>query len=438
MGPRIELEEYKARRARLLAEMADNSLAIVMGAKEQVRSLDTNYRFRQESNFFYLTGFNEPESALVLIKGKSEKSIIFTRKSDPKEEQWEGKRLGVEKAASTLGFDEAYDISLLFAKVKELIANRAVAYFPFSQSGQMGAELFSVMQQLVGKERQGIRPPTGLKNLDEPLNEMRLFKSEAELSCLRYVISRSALAHQKAMQAVKNLDYEFQLEGLMQAELCKVGCQSMAYDPIVASGENACILHYTENNDPLPKSGLVLIDAGGEYLNYAADITRTFPVTGKFSKEEKAIYQLVLKAQKAGIKAVAPGVAWTKVQELMLEILVEGLCDLGLLTGEPETLIKDKAYLPFYMHGSGHWLGLDVHDVGAYKQKDEWRVFEPGMVLTVEPGIYILPSLEVPDCYKGIGVRIEDDILVTEHGCEILSQDICKEVDEIESLINGG
>lgn len=437
-APSISKEEYQKRRDTFLEKMVDNSIAFIMGNDEVTRSHDTSYPFRQDSHFYYLTGFDEPQAALVLIKGNNNHSIIFNQAKDLSKEQWQGWRLGVMDAPKSLGVNEAFEFSAFFDKVPELISNKKSVYYSFARHQKLDDCIKDSIADLKTKNRKGLNTPIMMHNAEPIIDEMRVIKSEAEIEVMRYVAKASASAHKKAMKGAKNANYEYQLEGLLKAELSQFGIRHMAYDAIVASGENACILHYTKNNKAYQKGDLILIDAGGEYLNYAADITRTFPADAKFSDAQKAIYQLVLKAQKAGIEIIKPGLLENEVQKVIVDVLVEGLIELNLLKGEKEKLIEEKAHMPFYMHGSGHYLGIDVHDVGVYKINDTPRALEKGMVLTVEPGIYILPSLDVPDAFKGIGIRIEDDIVVTDTGYDILSKDVPKEISEIEQLINDG
>lgn len=432
----ITQHEYQARRKKLAHQLPADSIAIIPAANELIRNGDTHYRFRQDSNFYYLTGFDEPNALLVITGGKNSDSILFNRPRNLAEEQWTGTRLGQEGAITELEMNAAYPVSSLVDELPKLLGGKSAVYYALGRNPVMEKTIIQAINTIKSHVRRGVKAPEILGDLEPILGEMRLFKSDAEIELMRRAASISVGAHQRAMQNCKHFEHEYQLEAELIYEFMRQGCRDVAYDPIVGSGENACILHYTENNRPLRHGDLVLIDAGGEYGNYAADITRTFPVNGKFSAEQRSIYELVLKAQKAGIAAIKPGLAWNAVQQIMLKILTAGLCDLGILQGNVDELISNEAYRPFYMHNSGHWLGLDVHDCGPYKINNEWRPLEPGMVLTVEPGLYISSNLKGVDArWLGIGVRIEDDILVTKTGHEILTAALPVDVDDIEALM---
>ena len=434
----ISQSEYQARRRKLTDQLPVDSIAIIPAAHELIRNGDAHYRFRQDSNFYYLTGFDEPDALLVLSAGKECYSILFNRPRNLAEEQWTGMRLGQEGALTELGMDAAFPVSSLAEELPKLLSGTVSVYYLLGRRPDVEKSIFQAINTLKGQVRLGVKAPETLGDLEPILSEMRLFKSEAEINLLRHAAAISISAHQRAMQQCKHLEHEYQLEAELNYELTRQGCRSMAYDPIVGSGENACILHYTENSQSLRPGDLVLIDAGGEYENYAADITRTFPINGRFSPDQRSIYELVLKAQKAGIAAIKPGLAWNIVQQIMVRILTTGLCELGILQGTVDDLITREAYKPFYMHNSGHWLGLDVHDCGRYKINDEWRPLEAGMILTVEPGLYISLGLNgVDKRWQGIGVRIEDDILVTKTGHELLTAALPVDVDDIEALMRG-
>ncbi|AUH71232.1 Xaa-Pro aminopeptidase [Legionella sainthelensi] len=432
----ISQQEYQARRRDLTQKLPEGSIAIIPAAHESIRNGDAHYRFRQESNFYYLTGFNEPDAVLILISGLDQQSILFNRPRNPLEEQWTGKRLGQEGALSELGMDAAFSIGCIADELPKLLSGKTAIYYALARNLEVEKIMMQALEKVKGQVRRGIKVPEQLCDLEPILGEMRLFKSEAELELMRRAARISVKAHEQAMRRCKHLEYEYQLEAELIYEFSRQGCRSVAYDPIVGGGENACILHYTDNNKPLRQGDLVLIDAGGEYENYAADITRTFPVNGKFSLEQKKIYELVLRAQKSGIAAVKPGLPWNEIQQIMLRILTEGLCELGILQGNVDELLAKEAYKPFYMHNSGHWLGLDVHDIGLYKINGEWRPLEPGMVLTVEPGLYISPNTPgVDKRWWGIGVRIEDDVVVTKTGHEVITAALPVDVHEIEALM---
>ncbi len=434
----ITQKEYQMRRNKLAEQLPADSVAIIPAAQELLRNGDSHYRFRQDSNFYYLTGFNEPDALLVLTSGKESQSILFNRPHNPAEEQWTGKRLGQEGALRELSMNAAFPVASIAEELPNLLAGKAVVYYALGRNPQLEKKIRHAINTLKAQVRRGVKAPAALYDLEPLLGEMRLFKSDAEIDLMRQAARISVNAHKRAMQICQKMEYEYQLEAELVYEFSRQGCRSTAYDSIVGGGENACILHYTENNQPLRPGDLVLIDAGGEFGNYAADITRTFPVNGRFSSEQKSIYELVLKAQKAGIAAIKPGIAWNSIQQIMIRILTTGLGELGILRGSVDELITHEAYKPFYMHNSGHWLGLDVHDSGSYRVNDQWRPLEPGMVLTVEPGLYISSGMHgVDKRWWGIGVRIEDDILVTQTAHEVLTAALPVEVDDIEALMRG-
>lgn len=434
----IKKQEYQSRRQRLATTLPQGSIAVIPSANEILRNGDAHYRFRQDSDFYYLTGFNEPEALLVILAGEQGESYLFNRSRNPAQEQWVGRRLGQEQATEVLGVTNAYPIEELNARLLEMLAGKTLIYYPMGRYPIYEQQLLQALQTLKSQIRRGIKAPEGLFDLEPILSEMRLFKSDAEMELMRHAARISVEAHIQAMKLCRQAKNEYELEAELLYQFIRGGCRSVAYDPIVGGGANTCILHYTENNQPLRNGELILIDAGGEYHNYAADITRTFPANGQFNKEQRAIYELVLKAQKAGIAAVKPGVPWNEIQQKIIHILTTGLCELGLLTGNVDALIEKEAYRPFYMHNSGHWLGLDVHDAGRYKINNEWRLLEPGMVLTVEPGLYISAGMDgVEERWWNIGVRIEDDILVTKDGHENLTGALPVEIAEIEALMRG-
>lgn len=429
-------QDYQQRRQRLANQLPDDSIAIIAGAKDVLRNGDAHYRFRQDSDFYYLTGFNEPNAVLLLMAGSSAQSYLFCQASNPSEEQWTGRRLGQDGAKESLGMHDAFVIDELSARLPLLLSGKSTIYYPLSRSPFIEQCIHSMLGTMKGQVRKGIQAPTILADLDPLLSEMRLFKSNEEIALIRQAVDISVAAHSRVMHECKHLHYEYEIEALLVYEMTRRGCRGVAYEPIVGSGENTCILHYTENNRPLRRGELVLIDAGGEYANYAADITRTLPISGQFSEAQRRVYDIVLRAQQAGIACIKPGVTWNSVQETMLTVLTEGLKDLGILKGQVNDLVENQAYKPFYMHNSGHWLGLDVHDAGLYKCQQAWRVFEPGMVLTVEPGLYIPANMPGVDaCWWNIGIRIEDDILVTHDGHENLSGALPVEIDTIEAIM---
>lgn len=433
----ISLEEYQSRRRNLAMRMPSGCVAIVPAAKEVLRNGDAHYRFRQDSDFYYLTGFNEPNALLLITSGLEYTTILFNQPRNPNEEQWTGKRLGQDDAVKVLGVDAAFPIATLETTLPQFLTDKQAIYYTIGRDPSIESVILNAWLAVKNLVRRGAKAPESFCDLAPMLGEMRLFKSAVEIELMQKAADITVNAHQRAMQACRNAEYEYQLEAEIIYEFNRQGSRSVAYDSIVAGGENACILHYTNNNQPLNSGDLVLIDAGAEFENYAADVTRTFPINGHFSPEQRLIYALVLRAQKAGIACVRPGCAWNEVQRTIVEILTTGLLDLGILHGTIEDLIATEAYKPFYMHNSGHWLGLDVHDCGRYKIDGHWRTLEPGMVLTVEPGLYISPSEEVDERWWGIGVRIEDDILVTPAGYHNLTGALTVEMDELEALVRG-
>ncbi|MCV6610100.1 MAG: Xaa-Pro aminopeptidase [Amphritea sp.] len=434
---KISQQNFAQRRQALMAQMEPGSVAIVPSAKELTRNRDVEYPFRQNSDFYYLTGFNEPDAMLVLIPGRSDGEVVlFCRDRDPEMEIWNGYRAGPRGAENQYGIQQAFANDVMDEEIQNLLDGRIRLYYSIGSSDDFDRQVQDWLRGLRAKARNGAVAPGELVMLDPLLHELRLFKDDEEQDLMRAAGRISAEAHVRAMQICKPGMAEYQLEAEISHHFAMNGCRLPAYSSIVGGGENACVLHYTENQDLLNAGDLVLIDAGCELDYYAGDITRTFPVSGRFSDEQKAVYELVLKVQKACIDAVKPGVLWDRIHELSVELLTEGLVELGLLKGEPAELIESGAYKAFYMHRIGHWLGMDVHDVGNYKVDGDWRPLEPGMVMTVEPGIYISPQNEQVEArWRGIGVRIEDDVLVTVDGCENLTDGVPKEVAEIEALM---
>jgi Xaa-Pro aminopeptidase len=437
------MEEFKNRRANLASQLQNNSVLLLHSAQLQIRNGDVEFPFRQDSNFYYLTGFAEPDSVMVLTKDAQGKITytLFNRPNDPDAEVWNGKRVGQEGACKEYGADNAYNIEKIDSVLPELFANKQILYYPLGANKIVDQQVMTWIEvakknlntKMRSENQTVFCVPDTLKDVLPLLYELRLFKSAQEVEFMRKAAEISALGHIEVMRAAKAGKFEYQLEAAFNNYCLDNGCRGLAYNSIVAAGNNACTLHYTSNDQAIKTGELILVDAGGEYNCYAADITRTFPVGGKFSEAQKQIYALVLKAQLAGIEQVKPGNTWDLVQEVMVHIIVAGLVDLGVMQGDIKSLIKDKEFKKFYMHGSGHWLGMDVHDVGNYRIDGKWRKFEPGMVLTVEPGIYIAQGLtKIDKKWLGIGVRIEDDILVTKNGNEVLSAKAPKEIDEIE------
>lgn len=434
---RISPKEFARRRKQLMAQMESNSIAIVPAAPERVRSRDTEYLYRQDSDFYYLSGFVEPEAVLVLIPGREHgEYVMFCRDKDREREIWDGYRQGPEGVCKNLGANDAFPIDDIDEILPGLIEGRERVYYAMGKDAEFDHQVMSWVNSIRAKVRTGATPPGEFLDLDHYLHDMRLYKSDAEVAVMREAGEISARAHVRAMQAAKAGVYEYQLEADILHEFARSGARNPAYNSIVGGGDNGCILHYVENQDVLNDGDLVLIDAGCELDYYAADITRTFPVNGSFSKEQKALYQLTLDAQQAAIDVIKPGNHWNEPHEASVRTITAGLIELGLLQGELEALIEGENYKEFYMHRIGHWLGMDVHDVGDYKVGGEWRVLEPGMCMTVEPGIYVAPdNIQVESKWRGIGIRIEDDIVITKEGCDILTKDVPKSVQAIEALM---
>lgn len=430
---------FADRRARLMAQMQPKSIAIVPSAQMWPRNRDVDYAFRQDSDFYYLTGFDEPNAVLVMIPGREEgEVVVFCQDRDPEMEIWHGYRAGPEGVKTNYGADQAHPIDLIDQQMPMLLNGCDRIYFAIGCDEGLDAQVRGWLNAIRAQARQGAVPPTEMVMLDHLLHEMRLFKSPEEADLMRQAGEISAQAHVRAMQQCHPGMTEYQLEAEITHHFAVNRCRQAAYPSIVGGGDNACVLHYTDNAEVLNDGDLVLIDAGCELDYYAGDITRTFPVNGVFSAEQKALYQLVLDAQEACIDMVRPGTPWNAIHDRSVELITAGLVELGLLQGDVETLIEDEAYREFYMHRIGHWLGMDVHDVGDYKVSGDWRPLEPGMVMTVEPGIYVSPfNDKVEERWRGIGIRIEDDVLVTEQGCEVLTASVPKTIEEIEALMAG-
>ncbi|KJU77300.1 Xaa-Pro aminopeptidase [Ectopseudomonas oleovorans] len=420
-----------------MAQMEPNSIAILPAAPVYIRNRDVEHVYRQDSDFQYLTGFPEPEAVMALIPGREHgEYVLFCRERDPERELWDGLRAGQDGAISQFGADDAFPIGDIDDILPGLIEGRERVYYAIGSNQEFDHRLMEWVNHIRAKARQGAMPPNEFVALNHLLHDMRLYKSAAEVKVMKEAAEISARAHIRAMQASRAGLFEYHLEAELDYEFRKGGAKMPAYGSIVAAGRNACILHYRENDAALKDGDLVLIDAGCEIDCYASDITRTFPVSGRFSPEQKAIYELVLKANEEAFKFIAPGRHWNEAHEATVRVITAGLVDLGLLEGDVDELIASEAYKPFYMHRAGHWLGMDVHDVGDYKVGGQWRVLEVGMAMTVEPGIYIAPDNDkVAKKWRGIGVRIEDDVVVTKKGCEILTNGVPKSVAEIEALM---
>lgn len=428
--------EFLRRRQALLAQMAPASAALIFSAPEATRSADSEYPYRQNSDFWYFTGFNEPEAVLVLIKSDDthNHSVLFNRLRDKTAEIWFGRRLGQEAAPEKLGVDRALAFSEIDEQLYQLLNGLDVVYHAQGEYSYADAILFTALDKLRKGSRQNLTAPASMTDWRPIVHEMRLFKSPEEIDVLRRAGEISALAHTRAMQACRPGMFEYQLEGEILHEFNRHGARFASYNTIVGSGENGCILHYTENESELRDGELVLIDAGCEYRGYAGDITRTFPINGKFTPAQREIYDIVLASLDAALTLFRPGTSIQDVTSDVVRIMITGLVKLDILKGDVDQLLADNAHRAFFMHGLSHWLGLDVHDVGVYGP-DRSRTLEPGMVLTVEPGLYIAPDADVPPQYRGIGIRIEDDILITENGNENLTASVVKKADEIEALM---
>ncbi|MBK1721429.1 Xaa-Pro aminopeptidase [Thiocystis violacea] len=428
--------EYKRRRRALGKAIGDGGIAVLPAARERIRNRDVHYPFRQDSDFSYLTGFMEPDAfAVVAPKREEGEFVLFCRPRDDEREQWDGSRLGVEGVTTELGADQAFPLSELDEVMPSLIEGRKRVYFPIGSDPALDACVMGWVNQVRAKVRTGAAAPDTFIALDSVLHEQRLHKSKAEADIMRRAAQISADAHCRLMQLCRPGMRESDLEAEFQHACATQGARDLAYPSIVGGGRNACVLHYIENADRLAEGNLVLIDAGCELDGYASDITRTFPVNGRFTAPQRTLYELVLKAQLAAIKKARPGMHWNEPHEAAVRTLTKGLVGLGILKGKIGKLIEEEAYKPYYMHRTGHWLGMDVHDVGAYKREQQWRVLAPGMVLTVEPGLYMPSTDEVPEAYRGIGIRIEDDVLITKDGHEILSAAVPKHPDAIEALM---
>jgi Xaa-Pro aminopeptidase len=432
----MQQKEFTRRRKQLMRMMGPDSIAILPTNSEQLRNRDVLFPFRPDSDFYYLTGFAEPEAVAVLVPGREHgEYLLFCRDRDPDMETWNGRRAGPEGAVQQYAADDAFPIGDIDDILPGLLENRERVFYTMGTRPEFDKRVMGWLNRIRSQSRAGQRAPDEFVSLEHSVHDMRLYKSRAEIKAMRQAAVISARAHRRVMQVCQPGMMEYELEAEFWHEFRKAGAE-WAYPSIVGAGENACILHYTENNAAINDGDLVLIDAGAEFDCYAADITRCFPVNGRFSQPQRAIYELVLDAQLAAIEEVYPGNHWNAPHEAAVKVLTRGLVKLGLLKGRPAQLIREQAYRRFYMHRTGHWLGMDVHDVGDYKVGDEWRVLEPGMVMTVEPGLYIAAgSKGVARKWWNIGVRIEDDVLVTRDGYDVLSKKAPKSVEEIEALM---
>jgi Xaa-Pro aminopeptidase len=425
----------RAARRRLLAQAMPGGIAVIPTAPERTRNRDTHYPYRYDSYFYYLTGFQEPESVLVIVADPAPRSILFCRERSLEREIWDGFRHGPEGARERFGFDEAHPIAALDDAMPALLAERASLWTPMGADPEWDARAMRWLNAVRANARSGVAAPQQLHDVRAPLDDMRLVKDAQELAVMRKAAAISCGAHRRAMQATRPGRNEFEIEAELLYEFRRHGAQFPAYWPIVAGGANACVLHYVANDAPLADGGLLLIDAGCELDGYAADITRTFPVNGRYSGAQREVYELVLAAQAAAIAEVRAGKGWNEPHDAAVKVLAQGMLDLKLLSGSLDAALEKETYKRFYMHRTGHWLGLDVHDAGEYKRAGAWRPLAPGNVLTVEPGLYIRAADDVPERLRDIGVRIEDDVLVTQGGCEVLTAQAPKAVAEVEALM---
>lgn len=433
----IEIAHFRQRRQQLLHRMG-TGVAVIPTAPEAIRNRDSHYPYRFDSYFYYLTGFAEPESVLILIAGAQPKSVLFCRDKDLEREIWDGFRYGPEGAREFFGVDEAYSISGLDELAPQLLANQPRLFYALGADTAWDGRVSGWLNQLRAQVRSGVSAPPDVADVRALLDDMRLIKAPEEIDTMRRAASISAAAHRRAMRATHPGAMEYEIEAELLHEFRRHGAQSPAYHSIVAGGANACVLHYVFNNARLQDGDLLLIDAGCELDGYASDITRTFPVNGRFSGPQKDLYELVLAAQTAAITAIRPGAGWNDPHEAALRVLAQGFIDVGLCQGTLDAVLESGDYRRFYMHRTGHWLGLDVHDAGNYKQGDSWLALELGMVLTVEPGCYVRPADNVPRHFWDIGIRIEDDAVVTAGGCEIITHEVPKTVAEIEAWMANG
>jgi Xaa-Pro aminopeptidase len=425
---------YSERRKRLQKKM-QRGIAIISTAAEVKRNADTHYDYRFDSHFHYLSNFSEPEAVLVILAGDKPQNIIFCREKNLEREIWDGFRHGPEGAREKLGFDAAFPIEQLDEKLIELMSNQPVLFYPVGADSAWDARIIKSREAVKAKARTGIHAPGEIRDVRELINEMRLIKDSHELDIMRRAAKISCDAHRRAMKTTKPGLFEYQIEAELLDEFCRHGARHPAYTSIVAGGANACTLHYVGNNARLNDGDLLLIDAGCELEGYASDITRTFPVNGKFNAAQKDVYEIVLAAQAAAIEAAKPGNLWNQPHEAALKQLARGFIDLKICKGTVESVIETESYKQFYMHRTGHWLGMDVHDVGDYKTGEQWRTLESGMTLTVEPGCYIRPADNIPRELWNIGIRIEDDVLILPQGNEVLTQAAPKTIKEIEEIM---
>jgi len=424
---------HGARRARL-AQAMQGGVAVIPTAPERIRNRDTHYPYRYDSHFYYLTGFAEPEAVLVIVAGPQPRSLLFCREKNEERETWDGFRFGPAGAQERFGFDEAHPIGELDARLAKLLGDQPALYYPVGADAEWDLRAMGWLNAVRAQARSGVGAPERVQDVRALVDEMRLVKDAHELGVMRRAAAISAQAHKRAMRAARPGRFEYELEAELLYEFRRHGAQFPAYWPIVAGGANACVLHYVSNDDVLRDGELVLIDAGCELAGYASDITRSFPVGKKFSAAQKEVYGIVLAAQAAAIAEVLAGKSWNEPHDAAVRVLAQGMLDLRLIKGTLAEALEKETYKRFYMHRTGHWLGLDVHDAGDYKRAGKWRSLAPGMVLTVEPGLYIRAADDVPEALRGIGIRIEDDALVTDGGCDIITHETPKSIADIEAL----
>lgn len=426
---------YAQRRKQLMKMMGENSIAILPAAPMLIRNRDVEHKFRQDSDFYYLSGFSEPEAVVVLIPGRKQAQyILFCRERDKVKEIWNGYRYGPEGAVEHFGADDAFPIDDMEEILPGLMENCESVYYTIGLNPEFDKHVMTCVNSLRKASRGGVHAPNEFVSLDYLLHDMRLYKSRDEIKLMRKAAKISVQGHINAMKLCQPGKFEYELEAELLYEFNRNGA-GWAYPSIVGGGANSCILHYIENDKPLNDGDMVLIDAGAEYGGYAADITRTFPVNGKYSAAQKEIYDLVLAAQDAAIKKTKPGNHWNDPHNAAVKVMTKGMIELGLLKGKLSELIKEGAYSKYYMHRTGHWLGMDVHDVGDYKVDDEWRLLEPGMAMTIEPGLYIPHGSRGAKRWWDIGVRIEDDVVVTKDGCDLLTKGLPRTTEEVEAVM---
>ena len=433
----MDTNSFRQRRQTLIERMqrAGGGVAVIPTAVEQIRNRDAHFPFRADSYFQYLTGFNEPESVLVLIAGTEAKSIIFCREKNLEREIWDGFRYGPEGARENFGFDAAHPVGDFDQKLSELLADQPGLWFSLGHDAAWDSRITAALNAVRAQTRAGKRPPAAIRDIRSELDAMRLIKDASELDIMRRAAAISAGAHYRAMRFTAPGRFEYEVEAELLHEFRRHGSEYPAYTSIVAGGANACVLHYVGNDQVLRDGDLLLIDAGGELSGYASDITRTFPVNGRFSGPQADVYDLVLDAQATAIAAIRPGATFIEPHDSAVKVLAQGFIDLKLLHGTRDAVIESESYKRFYMHRTSHWLGKDVHDAGEYKSGEEWAPLQPGMVLTVEPGCYIRAADDVPEAFWNIGVRIEDDAVVTADGCEIITDGAPKKIADIEALM---